>query len=386
MASIKKREWTTDKGVKREAWRLRYTDAQGVERNKQFDKKADAEAYRIKVETEVVAGVHTPESTSVTVAQAADLFLDGRKLRDLERSSLDAYDGHIENHIKPLMGADKLSALTMPAVNAFAETLIKSGRSRATAVKVLSTFRSILKDAQGRGLVGQNVAIEVTVPVSKRRTKKKIDVPTKAELRAILEKAESDFPDFYPLVLTAVFTGLRSSELRGLRRVDIDLKGGTISVEQRADAWGVLGAPKSEAGFRTIPIPPMLVTVLRAWLLRAPVSHCGLAFPTKSGGVRLHSNMCNRELYPLLIAAGISEPTGDVDADGNAKMRARWGIHTLRHAAASAWIGRRVDLKRIQSWLGHASIQMTVDTYGHLMVDDEADAAVAREMEAALFG
>jgi integrase len=272
----------------------------------------------------------------------------------------------------------------MPAVKLFAEQLVLSGRSRAMAGKILSTLRMILTDAQGRGLVGQNVAKGVKLAVSKRH-KKNVAVPARSDLKAMLETAEAKFPDFYPLLLTAVFTGLRSSELRGLRREDIDLKGATISVEQRADAWGVIGSPKSAAGFRTIPVPPMLVAVLRVWLMRAPKSPLGLAFPTSTGGVRLHSNMLNREFWPLQIAAGVAEPTGKKDADGNDILKARVGFHGLRHAAASAWINQRVDLKRLMTWLGHSTIQMTMDTYGHLIADDAADAAIAAAAEAALF-
>jgi integrase len=383
MATNKKRE---QDGVV--SYQVRYRDAEGKERSKQFKKWKDAEAFRIKVESEVASGVHTPESTSVTVARAADLFLDGRKLRELERASIADLASHIENHIKPLLGTEKLATLTMPAVNDFAEALVRTGRSRVLAAKILVTFRSILRDAQKRGLVGQNVAVGVSVPVSTRVLDEEatVYVPTRKELRDILSTAEAKFPDFYPYVLTAVFTGLRSSELRGLRIVDIDLKGATISVRQRADKYGVIGAPKSKAGRRTIPVPPMLVSVLRAWILRAPKSDKGLAFPTSTGGVRLHGNTEKRQYWPLLVAAGVSEPTGKRSKRGKELMRGRFGIHCLRHAAASAWINGGVDLKRIQSWLGHSTIELTMDRYGHLMADDAADAAIARATEAALFG
>jgi integrase len=62
----------------------------------------------------------------------------------------------------------------------------------------------------------------------------------------------------------------------------------------------------------------MLVTVLRAWMLRSPKSPLGLLFPNSEGGVRLHSNMLNREYWPLQIAAGLSEPTGKRDEEGDA--------------------------------------------------------------------
>ncbi len=379
MATIKKRRWQNGNGEWSEAWVLRYTDGQGVSRRKQFDKKGDASAYLTKAAFEVSQGIHTADSASVTIGEAADLFLDHKKAIDLERSSTKRYDEIIRLHIKPLLGADKLSRLTMPAVQNYVDALVLT-RSKAMAGKALSTLRMIITHAQGRGLIAQNVTKGVKVVRSKRE-KKKIIIPAKADLKAMLEKSQADFPDFHPLLMTAIFTGLRSSELRGLRRSDVDLRGGSITVEQRADSWGVIGPPKSEAGTRTVPIPPMLVSVLRAWLLRAPHSHLGLLFPNSGGGARLHSNMLNREYWPLQVAAGIAEPSGKI-VDGEPVMRARYAFHTLRHAAASAWIKQRIDIKRLQSWLGHASVQMTVDTYGHLLVDEAGDAAVAAAAQA----
>ncbi len=62
-----------------------------------------------------------------------------------------------------------------------------------------------------------------------------------------------------------MFTGLRSSELRGLRWLDVDLKGGKIQVRQRADRRNVIGEPKSESGNRTIPISPHVFNTLKEW-------------------------------------------------------------------------------------------------------------------------
>jgi integrase len=180
------------------------------------------------------------------------------------------------------------------------------------------------------------------------------------------------------LLMTVVFTGLRSSEIRAIRRQDVNLKVGEITVEQRADQWGVIGSPKSEAGHRTVPIPAMLVSELRAWTLRSPVSPLGLLFPNVAGGVRLHSNLLNREYWPLQVKAGLTRP-----GRGGAP-RAKYDFHSLRHAAASAWIKQRIDLKRLTTWLGHASVQITLDTYGHLIKDEMGDAAIVAAAQAEL--
>jgi integrase len=388
MATIKKRSWITSKGERREAWLLRYTDASGRRRAKQFPKKGDAEAYRIKSGWEIAQGVHTPDSASITVAEAADLWLDAarrpsrRRSSPAERSTIKSYEEISRLHIKPLLGPEKLSKLTLPAVEAYVDALLAT-RSQAMAGKAVRALSSILTEAQRRGLVAQNVAKGVKV-VRAKRDKKKIVVPSKADVRAMLDTAEAAFPDFYPRLLTVAFTGLRSSELRGLRRCDADLKAGEITVCQRADQWGVIGAPKSQAGQRTIPIPPLLVSVLRAWMLRAPHSPLGLLFPNSEGGVLLHSNMLNREYWPLQLAAGLTADSGRRDGDGRPILRAKYDFHSLRHFAASAWIKQKVDLKRLTTWLGHASVQTTLDIYGHLIRDELGDAALVAAAQAEL--
>lgn len=382
MATIKKRTWTTPAGEQRSAWQLRYVDGQGVERAKQFSRKGDAAAYLTKAAWEVSQGTHTADSSSITVEQAGDLWIARAQAQDRERSTIKQYKELTRLHINPLLGAEKISRLTMPAVENFVDALLET-RSKAMAGKAVRALTSIVTEAQRRGLVAQNVAKGVKV-IRSGRDKKRMVVPPKEDLRALLDTAAKHMPDYRPLLLTAIFTGLRSSELRGLRRVDVDLKAGAITVTQRADQWGVIGSPKSAAAHRTIPIPPALVSELRAWILRAPLSPAGLLFPNKEGGVRLHSNSLNREYWPIQIRAGLSEPTGKKDADGNAILRARYDFHSLRHAAASAWIKQRIDLKRLTTWLGHASVQTTLDVYGHLIKDDQGDAALVAATQAEL--
>ena len=174
----------------------------------------------------------------------------------------------------------------------------------------------------------------------------------------------------------AAFTGLRSSELRGLRWSDVDLKRGEIQVRQRADRYNVFGPPKSAAGSRTIPLLPMVVSALREHKLACKHSAADLVFPTKTGHVIGHSNMIAFVWKPLQVAAGL------VTASGRAKYS---GLHALRHFYASWCINRRLDgglelpLKVVQTRLGHASVKLTADTYGHLFPrgDDEAELAAA---------
>ena len=115
---------------------------------------------------------------------------------------------------------------------------------------------------------------------SERRLKGKlkvgVDIPTPDEIKAIVAVLEGRWR---PILLTAIFTGLRASELRGLRWQDVDLNKSVISVRQRADRYREIGAPKSEAGERTVPISPMVLNALREWKLRCPKGNLDLVFP-----------------------------------------------------------------------------------------------------------
>lgn len=84
------------------------------------------------------------------------------------------------------------------------------------------------------------------------------------------------------------------------------------------------------------------------------------------------------------IEAVLAIDTGKLDSKDRPIWKARYGLHALRHAAASAWIKQGIDLKRLQVWIGHATIQLTIDTYGHLITDAQGDAVLAGGAEAAL--
>ena len=223
--SVRKRSWVTRAGETREAWIARYTDGSGVRRVATFARKKDADAYDAEVRTAVRAGTHTAASISLSVAEAAENWLTFVELENRERSTVAQYRQHVKLHIIPRIGLEKLATLTMPRIEAFRDDLL-AGLSRALAKKVLTSLKSILKDAQRRGNVAQNVARDVRIGVDKR-SKRKLrvgtDIPTPQEIGRILQAATGKWR---PILVTLIFTGLRSSELRGLRWPDIDLKHG----------------------------------------------------------------------------------------------------------------------------------------------------------------
>jgi integrase len=383
--SVRKRSWKTPGGEAREAWVVDYVDQHGERHLKTFARKKDADAYHATAAHEVRAGIHTADSRSGTIASAGQLWLTSGEAAGLERATLADYRQILECHIVPQIGATKLSQLTVPLVRAFEDRLC-ADRSPYLVRKALRFLGAILADAQERGLVAQNVVRSLRG--RRQRGKERhaeqrrngrltisVDIPSPDEVRTLIAHVSARWR---PLLLTAIFTGLRASELRGLRWSDIDLKRGELHVRQRADRYNVIGSLKSVSAARTVPLPPMVISELREWRLACPKGALGLVFPNGVGRIETLRDIVRHGLQPMMAAAGI------VDQHGRAKYR---GLHSLRHFYASWCINRRVDgglelpLKVVQARLGHASIQMTADRYGHLFPrgDDGAELAAAEK-------
>jgi integrase len=376
--SVRKRTWTTSKGEQREAWIVDYSDQQGERHIRTFDRKKEADAFHASVNVDVAAGIHTPLSKSMTVAEAGEAWLRKVEIDGRERSTQDQYRQHVTIHINPRLGREKLARLTTPRIEAFKDDLL-AGVSRALAKKVLVSLKSMLREAQRTGGVAQNVALSVKINSDKRDAPKLrvgVDIPSPDEIKRLLAAADGKLR---ALLFTAVFTGLRASELRGLRWEDVDLKRAELHVRQRADCFNVIGSPKTHAGERTIPMGPSVTNVLREWKLACPKSEGGLVFPTGTGRVSHHANII-RALAPVMKAAGL------VDKDGGPK----YALHAFRHFFASWCINRKSDgglelpIKVVQERLGHASIVMTSDRYGHLFPSSDYSAELAAAERALL--
>lgn len=383
--SIRKRTWTTGTGDEKTAWVVDYVDTKGKRRLKTFAKKKDADQFAATATVEVREGTHVADSASATVAVAGRLWIASGEAAGLERTTTESYRSHVDLHITPFIGAMKLSALSVPAVRSFEDRLRVEGRSPAMIRKVLVSLSSIISDAQERGLVARNVVRDMKArrrtgaagsPEKRRKGKLRVgvDIPTREEIKAIVMALDGRWR---PVLITAIFTGLRASELRGLTWSDVDLEKREIHVHQRADRYGGIGPPKSASGARRAPLPPIAVETLAEWKNRCPAGSLGLVFPNGNGNAENLTNLVKRGLHPAQEKAGI------VDGEGKAKYT---GMHALRHFYASWCINRPSDgglglpPKMVQDRLGHASIVMTMNVYSHLFpsVDDEDQMARAQ--------
>ncbi|HEV2547010.1 MAG TPA: tyrosine-type recombinase/integrase [Stellaceae bacterium] len=385
-------------------WRLDYRDAAGVRRARSFATKAAAVAYEMQVRGELARGVHVADSASLTVAEAADIWLSSCEANKLEESTTRVYRNHVRKHIKPLLGEVKLSRLTAPVAQGFVERLAED-RNRATVVKVTNSLKSIVSEAVRRGLAATNPVREVRLPGSSR-DEEEPEFPTAEEIKLLLECAAGSLRAF---VHTAIFSGMRPSELRGLVWGNVDLKEGVVRVRQRADRLGKIGRPKSKTSRRDIPMGPHLLALLGELREKRQRALAGVAddapvdlslvklpddalvFPDADGKVEDHTTLYRR-FGALQLSCGIAEPRlGDagkpiLGADGRPERRQRYGLHAMRHACASLLIAQGWQPKRIQVFMGHSTIKLTFDVYGHLFPDAKGDQKAMAKLEGSLLG
>ena len=365
--SVRKRTWRTRKGEYREAWIVDYVDQQGDQHIKHFARKKEADEYQATVKVDVRKGLHVAPSKSPTVSEAAEIWHGRVQANGMngdgpaERSTLRQYRQHIDLHIVPRIGQVKVGELTTTAIEGFRDDLF-AALSRPLARKVFTSFKSILK-ANKCG----HLAADVSIGRDKRRRRLEAarDFPTPEQVKRLMGALAPDDLRRRAFLTTAAFTGLRSSELRGLRWKDIDFKASQLHVRQRADRFNKIGAPKSEKSVRTVPLDMITLDALRTWKLRSPHSKPDdYVFATRTGHIVSQDKMLD-SLSSLMIDAKL------VDKDGKPK----YGLHAMRHFFASWCInakdsgGRELPPKRVQELLGHSTITMTLDLYGHLFPD-----------------
>jgi integrase len=402
--SVRKREWTNAKGEAKSAWICDYVDTKGKRRLKTFQKKKEADAFAASASVEVREGTHVADRETVTIEAASKLWIASSKAAGLERSSIEDYERALRLHVRPFIGSLRLNALTTARLRAFEDELREKGRSASMTKRVLTSLGTMLADAQERGLVIRNAAKEMRArrgrgadrqeKRQKGRLKVGVDIPTRDEVKALLAAVDGRWR---PLLFTATFCGLRASELRGLRWTDVDMEKREIRVHQRADRFNDLGQPKSISGERTIPAPPLVINGLREWKLACPKKDTGklgddgkpvmahdLVFPNGSGKVEQLNNILRRGLHPAWVAAGVVIETAEVDENGKPVLASKYsGLHCLRHWFASWCINRREDgglglpPKVVQERMGHSTIAMTMDTYGHLFPRDDDGSELA---------
>ncbi len=297
-------------------------------------------------------------------------WLSGKKV-NLARSTWDGYRRKIDRHVLPTLGRIPIRRLRPTHLEALYDQMLHPTDGRRplapkTVLEVHLIIRSALNDAATRGLVNRNVALVAHAPRLRSIPKIEQQAWTAVQLQAFL-RAATGHRLFAAFWLTAT-TGLRRSELLGLRWDDIDLAAATVSVNRGlvAIAYEVHESRgKTRNARRAIDLDPTTVDVLTAWNVwqhteqeAVGISPSGWVF-TDATGNPIHPHSISQTFERIIARAGVP------------KIR----LHDLRHTHATLLIKAGVPVKVVSERLGHGNPAFTIDTYQHVLPGMQAEAA-----------
>jgi integrase len=315
----------------------------------------------------------------LTVAVWLEEWLEKEARPSVRPRTFATYAAMVRQHLVPALGKYQLPKLAPSAVRDYMLARRKAGLSPRTIQQHHAVLRRALRVAQGYGYVARNAAQLVSPPAVKR---KEVAPMSTEQCNTFLKALEGD--RLAPLYKVAMATGLRQSELLGLRWVDVDLDEGTLQVTvtlQRYDGAFHLDDPKTERSRRTLALAAPVVDALKEQqaLQRKEQKACmragwpwegaawGLVFATETGGPLL-STKVTRTFQKALQDAKLP----------------RFRFHDLRHGAATYLLSAGVELIVVQRILGHSTIHTTANVYAHVLPELQRDAA--ERIGAVLFG
>jgi integrase len=350
-------------------WQARWRDAQGKSRAKNFPRRQDAQAHLAAVHTDMRRGVALPNAGNLTVAQWADRWLDGA--RNLGMGGKDTYRRDLDNFIVPELGDLALDRLTDAHIDAFLSDELARGLAPSTVHRHYRTIRRLAQVAVDRGRLARNPCEHVEPPRIPHKEMRFLAVDEVERLATAIGERHRAW------VYVAAYVGLRWSETVGLQRKRIEGNRITVADQlvRRSDGEWHRDPPKTRAGRRTITIPPFLAEVLENHLAEfsAPGSD-GLVFPNQAGNPQIAPSFTGNVFKPACVRAGIGSRV-----EGTDRFVGTPRIHDLRHTAVALAVAAGAHPKSIQMRMGHASISVTLDRYGHLF--PEQDEQIAAELD-----
>jgi integrase len=356
------------------AWDKRYIDPttgkKGKRIRKTFPTISAAKQWRQDALPELRKGTMRAP-TQTTLRQAWETWLAGAKDGTIRTRSGDTYKPSALRGYKQAMelrllddfGACRLSEISRLSLQDLADRLLAQGVDPSTIRNTFLPLRAIYRRAISRADVSVNPAAGLTLPAVRGR-RERIASPAEA---AVLIDALPDEHD-RAVWATALYAGLRLGELQALRDEDVDLQAGVIRVERSWDKLEGDIDPKSRAGRRKVPIVAALRGHLAAHMLRRGETG-GFFFGAHGRPLNRAMLMKRSERAWAVVALGAFLTGQPLPVELEPI-----GLHEARHTCASIFIAAGVNVKALSTYLGHSSIQITLDRYGHLMPGSEDEA------------
>ena len=327
--------------------------------------KTEAERALVRAEAEQIEGEWKPTPDNPgTVGEWAEKWLDGA--HHLKPSTRASYEIALRSHVLPQWGDTPVTKITRQDVADWVVKMVEAGQKPDRIRLNMVALRNTLNVAVDANVLGANPTIGVKRPQSKSHEMHPLTVEQIEALAEAISHPElkpggngaqvgkSERPDLGLAVRLTAYTGLRAGELWALRRKHLNLAHRTIRVMEAVTEVGgklVLGTTKTGAN-RAVTWPASLDEAIANHLATRPNDPDTLVFVSTAGTPMRHTNFMSQHFRPALARTGL--PKG---------IR----FHDLRHTHASLLIAMGAHPKAIQERLGHSSITVTLDTYGHLM-------------------
>jgi len=350
------------------SWQIQIYTGRGPDgrRKRHFEtirgRKTDAQRRLTELLASLDKGVYTPPG-KLTLADLLNQFLQGYAKAKCSQRTQDGYRMIAERHLIPALGSTLLRQLTPQTIQAYYGKACGQLSPR-TVHKHHRLLKEALKYGVKQGYLGRNPCDLVDPPSWKP---KKMRTLTPDESRALLEAATDN--QFYPVIYTAISSGLRQAELLGLRWRDIDLDSRSISVCQvlfKHRGICEFKEPKTEHSKRRVSMTPKLADYLREYKADRESLALHLGRLLKPDDL-VFSNPDGRPIDPSVLSHNFARI---VKKAGLKNVR----FHDLRHTFASLALLKGAKPKVISEALGHSSVAFTMDTYSHIIEGMQSEA------------
>lgn len=343
-----------------------HDDAGGPVRRKYLSAKTRAEVVRkLKVLQRQIDEGLTTSDESVTVEKLINRWRDDVLRHQVSANTVDNYMRVTIHHIIPTLGTKRLSQLTTNDVDRLIAMKMRSDLAVSSVKRIRSVLAQAIDQGMRWGWVNRNVA---TLARSPRMPRQEGRTMTPEQAQQFLESLQGHRHEaLYSLMLA---TGLRRGEALGLRWEDFDETKGLLHIRRqllRQEGILVTTDTKTFQSRRTVNVPSQMITSLQQHRIRQNAERSAMGDSwTDTGfiftsiiGTPFDPRNLLREFKKICLDAGLGD----------------WHPHELRHSAASLMLAHGVKLQVVSEVLGHASIRMTADVYGHVLDPDRQAAA-----------
>jgi integrase len=351
------------------SFKVPYRDANNKQTSETFTTHAAALRFRNKIRRQRDEGLGIdPKAGMISVAEYAAIWLKRAEVK--REGTYTLYSNHLRLHILPVLGGRQLRAVARDDVQGLVNALHARGLAPRTIQTIYVTLAALFRSAY---LLDKRLTASPCVKVALPEIPdREFQIPSVAEVRALANGMPARYRT---VVLVAAGTGLRISEVMGLTWDRIDLEARTIKVDRQMTPRTILGPPKTRRSNRVVPMPEMV---------RAALTQHREEFPSIAQDIALTGGSIARGVELVFVRAN-GKPANSRDVRRVFQFaRARAGLsdevvfHTLRHFYASIQIAAGTSLTALRDRMGHGTIQITSDIYGHLLPaeDDRTRAAI----------